>query len=85
MVLKKGTYVSGLKMEDQEIPLTEKGFIFEESEGKPLAFDVHEHSTGMALLFGEQIFFLGFWTDEQLDKASDAFNYAIDKEKRRRK
>lgn len=63
---------------------TEKGFTFKEEEGKELAFDVSEHPTGMAMLFGDQIFFLGFWADEQLDKAQETFNEAIEKERKRR-
>ncbi|MBD3261005.1 MAG: hypothetical protein GF334_04885 [Candidatus Altiarchaeales archaeon] len=85
METRKGTYRQVVESEDGSSYVSEKGFTFEEAEGKELAFDVHEHETGMAMLFGDQIFFLGFWTDEQLEKASNTFNEAIKKEIERRK
>lgn len=84
MEAQKGTYREIIKEDDGSIHVTERGFTFQEEDGKELAFDVHEHPTGMAMLFGDQIFFLGFWTDEQLEKASNAFNEAIRREKERR-
>lgn len=80
---RKGVYRQTVE-NDGEYVVTEKGFTFQEENGKELAFDVHEHPTGMAMLFGDQIFFLGFWTDEQLEKASVVFNEAIRREKERR-
>lgn len=82
---RRGTYRQVVETEEGSAYVSEKGFTFQEGKGKELAFDVHEHETGMAMLFGDQIFFLGFWTDEQLEKASDTFNEAIEKEKERRK
>jgi hypothetical protein len=84
--VRKGTYITGVKDEDGgDLITTEKGFTFQEETGQELAFDIHEiEGAGTALLFGNQIFFLKFWTDEQLDKASEGFNAAIKKEKGRR-
>lgn len=82
--VRKGTYRQVIEHDDGSVRISEKGFTFQEKEGQELSFDIHEHSTGMAMLFGDQIFFLGFWTDEQLEKASNTFNEAISKEKQRR-
>ncbi len=81
-----GTYISGVKDEaGDKLVTTETGFTFQEESGQELAFDVHDiEGAGTALLFGTQIFFLQYWTDEQLDKASEAFSLAVKKEKERR-
>lgn len=84
MDVRKGTYRNIVKDDEGKYRVSEKGFTFIEESGQELSFDIHEHSTGMAVLFGNQIFFLGFWTDEQLDKASTTFNEAINREKQRR-
>ncbi len=81
----KGTYITGVEHEDGSFVTTEQGFTFQQEDGQELAFDVHDiEGTGTALLFGNQIFFLNYWTDEQLDKASSTFALAIKKEKERR-
>jgi len=81
----KGTYIQGIKHDDGSIVTTELGFTFQQEDGQELGFDVHEiDGAGTALLFGNQIFFLKYWTDEQLDKASKAFALAIKKEKEKR-
>lgn len=81
----KGVYRSTVQSPEGQTYVTERGFTFREDSGRELSFDVHEHETGMAMLFGDQIFFLGFWTEEQLEKASSTFNEAIEREKARRK
>ncbi len=82
----KGTYITGEEdAEGNKIITTEKGFTFEEETGQKLAFDVHEvDGVGTALLFGNQVFFLKFWTDEQLDKAFETFTHAVNKEREKR-
>lgn len=82
----KGTYISGVKDEDGSFVTTEQGFTFQEEDGRELAFDIHEiDGAGTALLFGDQIFFLKYWTDEQLDTASKVFAKAVEMEKEKRK
>ena len=80
----KGTYkVVTVDEEGNKVVITEKGFTFTEEEGVELGFDFHEvEGAGTALLFGNQIFFLRFWTDEQLNRASTIFNQAIEKERK---
>ena len=81
----KGTYIAGVENDDGTIVTTERGFTFEQENGQKLGFDLHEiDGAGTALLFGNQIFFLSYWTDEQLDKASEVFASAIQKEKEKR-
>lgn len=80
-----GTYTETIKHDDGTLTTTERGFTFQEETGQELAFDVHEiEGAGTTLLFGNQVFFLKFWSDEQLDKASESFSLAIQKEKERR-
>ncbi len=63
----------------------EHGFTVEEVEGKVLGFDIMEtEEYGTSLLFGEQIFFLKFWDDEDLDKAECIVQRAIFRERLRR-
>ena len=81
----KGTYISGVESEEGTIITTEKGFTFTQENGQELAFDLHDmDGPGTALLFGNQIFFLSFWTDEQLDMASNVFAEAVRMEKGKR-
>ena len=63
----------------------EHGFTIEEVEGKVLGFDIMEtEDYGTSLLFGEQIFFLKFWDDEDLDRAESIVRRAIFRERLRR-
>ena len=81
----KGTYIAGVEHDDGSIVTTELGFTFQQEDGRELAFDVHEiDGAGTALLFGDQIFFLKYWTDEQLDNASKVFANAVKMEKEKR-
>jgi hypothetical protein len=81
----EGTYTSRVETDEGETIVTSKGFTFTQESGQELAFDVHDiDGAGTALLFGDQIFFLSYWTDEQLDRSSEIFNLAIKKEKERR-
>ncbi len=63
----------------------EHGFTVEEVQGKVLGFDIMEtEEYGTSLLFGEQIFFLKFWEDEDLDRAESIVRRAIFRERLRR-
>ena len=83
--VRKGTYVSKETHDDGTMVVTQRGFTFQEETGQELAFDISEHpELGTALLFGNQVFFLRFWTDEQLNKALNELSTAIRKEQVRR-
>jgi hypothetical protein len=82
----KGKMKVGLKTEKGITVTDEKGFTVEEIDGKVLAFDVADHpELGTALLFGNQIFALKFWDDEDLEKGLRIFTQAIQTEMERRK
>ena len=64
----------------------EHGFTIEEEAGKVLAFDMMDHpELGVTVLFGNQVFALRFWTDEDLDKGLSMLTTAVEREKNRRK
>ncbi len=71
---------------DRGLTLTkEHGFTVEEADGKVLGFDIMETDEyGTTLLFGEQIFFLKFWDDTDLDKAESIVKRAIFRERIKR-
>ncbi len=71
---------------DRGLILTkEHGFTVEEADGKVLGFDIMEtEEYGTSLLFGEQIFFLKFWDDTDLDRAESIVQRAIFRERLRR-
>lgn len=81
----EGTMNIELK-DDRGLTLTKKhGFTIEEADGKILAFDLMDSEDyGKVLLFGEQIFFLKFWEDEDLAKAESIVKRAIHEERLRR-
>jgi len=81
----EGTMKIELK-DERGLTLTkEHGFTVEEADGKLLAFDlVDTDDYGKALLFGNQIFFLKFWDDEDLSKAECIIKRAIHEERLRR-
>lgn len=72
---------------EKGITLTKQhGFTVEEEDGKVLAFDLLEHpELGTTLLFGNQVFVLKFWTNEDLTKGLEVFTLAMNKEIERRK
>lgn len=64
----------------------EHGFTIVEENGKVLGFDLVDHpDLGVSLLFGDQVFVLRFWKDEDLDKGLAMLTTAVEKEKNRRK
>ena len=71
---------------DRGLTLTkEHGFTVEEADGKVLGFDLMETADyGTTLLFGEQILFLKFWDDEDLDRAENIVKRAIFRERTKR-
>ena len=63
----------------------EHGFTVEEADGTVIGFDIMEtEEYGTSLLFGNQIFFLKFWDDEELEKAERIVMRAIFRERIRR-
>jgi hypothetical protein len=62
------------------------GFTVEEENGKVLAFDLLEHpELGTTLLFGNQIFALKFWDEEDLHAGLRVISSAVERELERRK
>ncbi len=62
------------------------GFTVEEENGNVLAFDLLDHpELGTTVLFGNQVFALKFWDDEDLQKGLQTFSEAFNRELERRK
>lgn len=81
----EGNMTIGLKNERGVTLTQEYGFTVQEEEGKVLAFDLMETADyGVALLFGDQVFFLKFWDDEDLTKAESIVKRAFHQERLRR-
>ncbi len=63
----------------------EYGFTVAEENGKVLSFDLLNHpDLGITLLFGEQVFVLRFWDNEDLTKGLRVVSDAIAMELERR-
>ncbi len=63
----------------------EFGFTVEEENEKVIAFDLLEHpQMGITILFGNQVFALKFWDEEDLYKGVEMFSQAIRMELERR-
>jgi len=63
----------------------EYGFTVEEEDGKVLAFDLLEHpELGTTVLFGNQVFALRFWDEEDLSRGLRILSRAVKIEKTRR-
>ncbi len=59
-----------LKEENGTTLTKEHGFTVKEEAGKILNFDVIERPDyGTVLLFGDQVYFLSFWDDEDIERA----------------
>lgn len=62
------------------------GFTVEEEDGKILAFDLLIHpELGTTVLFGNQVFALKFWDDEDLQRGLKIITQAVETEIERRK
>ncbi len=62
------------------------GFTVEEENGKVLTFDLLEHpELGITILFGNQVFALKFWDEDDLNKGLQIITQACTKELERRK
>ena len=82
----RGILNVAVKTEKGHTLTREHGFTIEEENGKVLAFDMIEHpDLGVTVLFGDQIFALRFWSDEDLDKGLTMLTTAVEKELNRRK
>ena len=81
----KGKSRISVKNEDGFVLSKDYGFTIEEENGELLAFDMHNHpELGTALLFGNQVFFLKFWTDEKLEQGMSMVKHAFETEWNRR-
>ncbi len=82
----KGNMKVQLKNEKGMALTQEHGFTVEEADGKVLAFDlINTEEHGISLLFGNQIFFLKYWDEEDLAKAESVVKRAIHEERLRRR
>ncbi len=64
----------------------EYGFTVEEESGEVLAFDLLNHpDLGITVLFGNQVFALKFWDDDNLEAGLKIISDAIGREVQRRK
>lgn len=82
----KGVMAVAVKTEKGYTLTREYGFTVEEENGHVLAFDYLEHpDLGIALLFGNQVFALKFWKEEDLARGLDMFTKAVAAERERRK
>ena len=81
----KGNMKVSVKTDTGVILSKEHGFTVEEENGNVLSFDYINHPEfGAALLFGNQVFFLKFWKDENLKQALETINTSFNAELKRR-
>lgn len=81
----QGKMKVSLKTENGMTLSKEHGFTIEEENGNVLSFDyMHHPELGATLLFGNQVFFLKFWKDEDLQKALDTITTSFNRELERR-
>ncbi len=66
----KGTMNVGIKDEKGMLLTQEHGFTIKEEADKVLSFDkIDREDYGTVLLFGDQVYFVKFWDDEDLERA----------------
>jgi len=64
----------------------EHGFTVQEEEGKVLSFDrIDREDYGTVLLFGDQVYFVKFWDDKDLERALALTKEVFEGELERRK
>jgi len=64
----------------------EHGFTVQEEEGKVLSFDkIDREDYGTVLLFGDQVYFVKFWDDKDLERALTLTKEVFEGELERRK
>lgn len=81
----QGVMTVAVKTEKGFTVTRDHGFTIEEENGKVLAFDYLEHpDLGITVLFGNQVFALKFWNDEDLTKGLDMLTKAVEAERNRR-
>ena len=82
---KKGVMSVAVKTEKGYTLTRDYGFTIEEENGKILAFDLLDHpDLGISLLFGNQVFVLKFWEEQDLVKGLEMLSLAVKKERDRR-
>lgn len=75
-----------LKEKDGTTLTKEHGFTVKEEAGKVLKFDVIERPDyGTVLLFGDQVYFLSFWDDEDIERALELTKEVFEGELERRR
>ena len=81
----KGTLGVAVKTEKGYTLTREYGFTVEEEDGKVLAFDLlHHPELGTTILFGNQVFALKFWDEDDLRNGLRILAQAVKAEKNRR-
>ena len=81
----KGNMKVSVKTDKGMVLSKEHGFTIEEENGNVLSFDyIHHPEFGAALLFGNQVFFLKFWRDEDLKQGLDTITKSFNAELQRR-
>lgn len=82
----EGTMSVAVKTEKGFTLTRDYGFTIEEENDKVLAFDLLEHpELGTTVLFGNQVFALKFWDDDDLSAGLKIMSRAVKIEKERRK
>lgn len=81
----KGNMKVSVKTDKGMLLSKDHGFSIEEENGNVLSFDyIHHPEFGAALLFGNQVFFLKFWRDEDLKRGLDTITKSFNAELERR-
>lgn len=84
--MSEGNLRVGVKDENGFVLTKDYGFTVEEENGKYLAFDLHDHpELGIMLLFGQQVFSLKFWSEEDLHRGLKMLNTGFTRELERRR
>jgi hypothetical protein len=82
----KGNMKVSVKTDKGMLLSKDHGFTIEEENGNVLSFDYINHPEfGAALLFGNQVFFLKFWKDEDLQQGLETITKSFIAELERRK
>ena len=82
----KGKMKVGLKDVGGMLLTQEHGFTVQEEEGRVLSFDkIDREDYGTVLLFGDQIYFVKFWDEEDLERALALTKEVFEGELERRK
>lgn len=82
----EGVMAVAVKTEKGFTVTRDYGFTIEEENGQVLAFDMFDHpELGITILFGNQVFALKYWDEEDLHKGLQNISNAVELELQRRK